>query len=167
LGVIEIFFGKKFDEASAFYDPKGKGSSDLVDWATKEFGASDGFTAMLLSEQEWTGELIRKRNAAEHPGGKSGTLHIENFTSAPDGRFFLPRWHRDQNDPFGLFPDLETSLDNMLTLGEDMLVSCIRHKTKFNAIQFVEIPVEKRNPACPFRLTVQMDFSKLNQTATT
>lgn len=161
LGVIEIFFDASFDEASALYDPKGKGTSDLVAWATKTFGASDHFTTMLVSEQEWVGELIRKRNAVEHPGGKSGTLHIENFTPSPDGRFILPRWHRDANELFGLFPDLETYLENLLTLGEDMLVSCVHHKTRHQIIQFVEIPVVDRRPECPVRLTVQIDRSKL------
>ena len=161
LRVIDIFFDKKFDAASAFYDPKGKGDSKLVAWATKKFTASDHFTTMLVTEQEWAGELIRKRNAVEHPGGKSGTLHIDNFTLSPDGRFILPRWRRDENGPFGLFPDLEIYLDNMLTLAEDMLVSCIHHKMRHGIIQFVEIPIVDRRPECPVRLTVQIDPSKI------
>ncbi len=161
LRIIDIFFDKKFDEARAFYDPTGKGNSDLVVWATKKFGASDHFTTMLVTEQQWAGELIHKRNAVEHPGGRSGTLHIENFTLSPDGRFILPRWHRDENEPFGLFPDLETYLDNMLTLAEDMLVSCVHHKMRHEIIQFVEIPIADRRPECPVRITVQLDPSKL------
>ena len=165
LGVIGVFFGEEFDEASALYDPKGKGCSDLVAWATSTFGASDHFTTMLITEQDWVGELIRKRNAIEHPGGKSDRLHIENFTRSPDGRFILPHWYRDRNQPCGLFPDLDTYLDNMLTLGEDMLVSCIHHKTRFGIIQFVEIPVADRRAECPMRLTVQLDPAKLKPPA--
>jgi hypothetical protein len=161
LGVIDLFFDKMFGEASAFYDPKAKGGSDLVVWATAQFGAADPFTTMLIQEQGWAGELIRKRNAVEHPGGKSGTLVIENFTPLPDGRFGLPRWHRDTDPPVGLFPDLETLLDNLLTLGEDMLVSCIHHRTRHEIIQFVQIPVAERQAECPQRITVQIDHSKL------
>jgi hypothetical protein len=125
LRVLDIFFAAKFDEASAFYPSTAGGKSKLVLWAAAKFGPSDHFTTMLRSEQEWAAELIRKRNAVEHPGGKSGTLHVENFKRLPDGRFALPHWYRDHNQPTGLVQDLETYLENMLTLGEDMLVSCI------------------------------------------
>ena len=116
---------------------------------------------MVVTEEKWAGELIYKRNAVEHPGGRAGTLYVENIALSPDGRFILPRWHRDENEPFGLFPDLETYLDNMLTLAEDLLVSCIHHNMRHEIIQFVEIPIVERNPECPVRLTVQIAPSKL------
>jgi len=160
LQILNIFFSTKFKEASVLYDPKGQSKSALVDWAIKQFGFGDPFTRMLVDEQQWVGELIRKRNAVEHPGGKSGVLHIENFKLSPDGVVF-PYWHRDQNNPSGLFPDLETYLDNLLTLAEDMLVSCIHHRTKFKIIQFVEIPLAERNLQCPLRLRVVLNQSML------
>jgi hypothetical protein len=161
LAIINPFFDTTFDDASAFYDAAGKDRGRIVVWATEACGDSDHFTAMLSSEQKWIEELIRKRNAVEHPGGRSGTLHIENFTPLTEGRFLLPRWHRDQSEALGLFPDLETYLDNLLTLAEDMLVSCIHHRTQHSIIQFVEIPPDDRDTACPMRLTVQIDKSKL------
>jgi hypothetical protein len=165
LRVIGAFFDTKFVEASAFCDLKGKGSSEIADWARKEFGESDSFTLMLISEQEWTGDLIRMRNAVEHLGGMSGTLHIQNVTLSRDGRFVLPTWHRDDGEVHGLFPDLETYMDNMLTLGEDTLVNCVRHRPLSAFIDFVEIRVADRNPDCPQRLTVQMKGQGLGQAA--
>jgi hypothetical protein len=161
LSVLDIFFGAKFDEASAFYPTKAGGKSKLVIWAATKFGPSDHFTTMLASEQEWTAELIRKRNAVEHPGGRSGTLHIENFKPLPDGRFASPHWHRDHDQPTGLVQDFETYLENMLTLGEDMLVSCIHHQAQHELIEFIGIPVADRQIECPMRLTVQIDPLKL------
>ena len=99
----------------------------------------------------------------EHPGGFSGTLRIENITSMPDGRFMAPRWYRDQNEKFGLFQDLQTVLDNMLTFGEDMLVSCINHCTPFKLIQFAEIPEPERQPDCPLRIRVVIDPGRLKK----
>ncbi len=161
LNIVNIFFNEKFDEASAFYSTKEHGKSGLVRWATGKFSATDPFTTMLISEQEWTRELIRKRNAVEHPRGKSGTLHIDNFTVTPTRDLVLPHWKRDQNEPTGLFNDLTMYLDNMLTVGEDMLASCIHHQLQHEVIQFVEIPVEDRNVECPVRITVQLDHSKI------
>lgn len=64
-----------------------------------------------------------------------------------------------------LLNDLEIGARNMLTLGEDMLVSCIVHKSHFDYLRFVEIPVEKRNLECPIRITVEIDHSKLKPPA--
>jgi hypothetical protein len=41
LSVLDIFFGAKFDEASAFYPTKAGGKSKLVIWAATKFGPSD------------------------------------------------------------------------------------------------------------------------------
>ncbi len=73
--------------------------SELVIWAMKDLGAQSEFTRMLTSEYVWIMELISKRNAFEHPGKTSGTLHIVNFQKAHDGRFYCPTWYRDNNIP--------------------------------------------------------------------
>jgi len=155
LHVVNIFFDAEFDEASAFYDAKSGGDGKLTKWAKETFGGDDPFSEMLEYEQVWIGEVIRKRNAVEHPGGKSGTLHIVNFEQAPDGRFIMPVWYRDDMQPTGIFPDLEVLLDNLLTLAEDVLVSCIVHKGKHgNMIAFGEIPEQERDKECPKRIRV-------------
>jgi hypothetical protein len=155
LRAVNIFFGTKFHEASGFYADRKKGDGKIAKWAQEKFGAGDPFSKMLESEQSWIEEVIRKRNAVEHPGGKSGTLHIRNFWQVPDGRFALPVWHRDDMEPTGIFPDLEVTLDNLLTLAEDVLVSCIVHKNRHgDAIAFAEIPEQERAPGCPQRIRV-------------
>jgi hypothetical protein len=153
LKVVNIFFNTEFDEASAFYDAKTGGDGKLTKWAKEALGGDDPFPEMLQHKQGWIGEVIRKRNAAEHPGGKSGTLHIVNFEQAPDGRFNMPVWYRDDMPPTGIFPDLEDLLDNLLTLAEDVLVSCIVHKNKHvDMIAFVGIPEQERDKKCPKRI---------------
>jgi hypothetical protein len=161
LRIINIFFDKNFNEASVLYKQNSK-NSPLIDWSARRFGPDDPFTTMLIDEQRWVEELIRKRNSVEHPGGKSGVLHIENFKRSADGRFVLPCWYRNQNEPFGVFSDLETYLDNLLTLAEDMLISCIHHRTRFPLVQFIEIPVANRQTECPQRISVQIDHSKIS-----
>ena len=162
VGVVGVFFGVTLDEASAFCNIKGKGDGKLVKWATARFGAADPFTTMLISEQRWIEELIRKRNAAEHPGKRSGTLHIENFQPLSNGQFLAPSWHRDRNPSTGIFDDLEAYLSNLLTLAEDMLVSCIHHKTRHKILQFVEIPEQDRMLECPMRITVTLNHAAMS-----
>jgi hypothetical protein len=156
LGIINVFFGTKFDGASDFYDASGKGDGKLTRWASRRFGPTDPFAEMLRTEQGWIGELIRKRNAVEHVGGKSGTLTIENFTQRFDGRFMPPSWHRDNLSPTDLLADIEAAMDGMLTLAEDVLVACISKTTKWSNIKFVAIPEQDRKPDCPLRIIVQL-----------
>jgi len=156
LGILKVYFDCECDEASYLYDPKGVGVSRLAKWASGQFGEDDPFTKMLITEHEWTEDVIRRRNAVEHPGGISGTLHIHNFTRSEDGRYVLPTWNRDDNEPKGLYPDLECILENLLTLAEDLLVSCNVHRTKYKIIQYVEIPEEDRNLECPVRVVAQL-----------
>ncbi|MHC1751146.1 hypothetical protein [Humidesulfovibrio sp.] len=164
LRVVNIFFGTTFHEASAFCANKKKDDKSIVKWAQDKFGANNPFSIMLESEQSWIEEVIRKRNAVEHPRGNSGTLHIKNFWQVPDGRFALPVWHRDDMKPTGIFPDLEVTLDNLLTLAEDVLVSCIVHKNMHgDAIAFAEIPEQERAPGCPQRIRVVPGKAMLKQ----
>jgi hypothetical protein len=156
LGIINVFFRTNFKEARDFYDASGKGDGELTGWASRQFGPTDPFTEMLRTEQDWIGELIRKRNAVEHPGEYSGTLTIENFTPRSDGRFTPPSWHRDNLSPTDLLADIEVAMDNMLTLAEDILVACITKTTKWPIIKFVAIPEQDRKPDCPMRIIVQL-----------
>lgn len=156
LGILHVYFGYKCDEASYLYDAKGKGRSPLVRWSSEKFGEDDPFTEMLATEHEWVEEVIRKRNAVEHPGGHSGTLYIHNFVQREDGKYVMPTWHRDDGEPKGIYPDIDTILDNLLTLAEDFLVSCNVHKTKHKVIQYVSIPADQRDPQCPKRIMVQL-----------
>jgi hypothetical protein len=165
LGVFVVFFEVEFDEASYFYDARASGASRIVKWATERFGEADPFTTMLVSEGNWIEELIRKRNAVEHPGGHSGTLHIHNFEKTAGNQFMPPTWHRNDMPRTDIFSDVEVVLDNLLTLAEDILVNCIVKKSKHQIIRFVEIPADQRKMACPMRITVALRENIASQRA--
>jgi hypothetical protein len=156
LRVINVFFGTGFHEASNFCATSGRGDGKVSKWAGQQFGPTDSFTGLLRSEQAWIGELIRKRNAVEHPGQKSGALTIKNFQPAPDGLVVSPSWYRDSLPPTDVLADIDTAMDNMLTLAEDVLVACITKTAKFSIIDFTAIPEKDRNPKCPIRIRVQL-----------
>jgi hypothetical protein len=128
-----------------------------VKWATAIFGTNDDLTKLRKSEQKWIAELIKARNAVEHPGGHSGALTINNIRADPNnpGAFIPPTWQRTGCPESNILADMDTELHNMLTLAEDLLVDLIKRKSKFAAlIEFVEIPVKDRDPQCPIRLRV-------------
>jgi hypothetical protein len=61
--------------------------------------------------------------------GYSGRLVIENFRRDPDQKLSEPVWHRlkdgnNATEPSSIRADFDTFIHNLLTLGEDVLVSC-------------------------------------------
>ena len=156
LGVINIFFDTKFDSASAFSSYKKEQYGKLAKWALTQFGNLSPFTEMIVSDQDWIAEIVRKRNAIEHPGGHSGILHIQNIQILPDGKFLVPTWYCDSNQPTDILQDIDSTINNLLTLAEDILINCIMQKSQFDdgMITFAEIPEEERDDTCPIRITV-------------
>lgn len=82
--VVNAPYGTEFREASKFSRSK-KPRLSLVDWAAKTIGANEARTKLFRDAVPRVELLINAPNAVEHPGGYSGTLHIENFNLEPDG----------------------------------------------------------------------------------
>ncbi|HVO92324.1 MAG TPA: Asp-tRNA(Asn)/Glu-tRNA(Gln) amidotransferase subunit GatB, partial [Terriglobales bacterium] len=154
LGLFQIVYDCNLNEASAFADLKGEGESEIVEWAKAKFGEDHNFTKLLKTEHVWT-EFIRMRNSVEHPGGKSGSLIIQNVRVSPDpNRYIPPTWARTGRPDSNIVKDMDVGVDNMLTLAEDLLALVVLDKTKFKQITIEEIPVELRDSKCPIRLKI-------------
>jgi aspartyl-tRNA(Asn)/glutamyl-tRNA(Gln) amidotransferase subunit B len=155
LKLFEIVYDCKLRDASDFADLKETGESELVKWAKARFGNDHELTNLLRSENEWSSELIRKRNAVEHPGGKSGKLIIENIRVSPEPkRYIPPTWARTGKSESSILTDMDVNIDNMLTLAEDLLAFTVRDQSKFKHIVIAEIPAQSRDQSCPIRLRV-------------
>jgi hypothetical protein len=158
LDLFKVLYGCTLRDASAFADMKEEGQSKLVKWAIRTFGAEHDLCKLLLTEQEWTTEVVRKRNAAEHPGGRSGTLVIKNIEldGALAGKYLPPRWKRSGCVDSAILRDMDCILDNLLSLAEDLLVLAIRNNPISNIIEFYEIAPAERDPCCPVRLRISL-----------
>jgi len=154
--VVNALYGTGFKEASEFSRTK-KPRLSLVDWAGKTIGANEARTKLFREAVPCVELIINARNAVEHPGGYSGTLHIENFNLEPDGRLAEPMWHRTKDGRTvmpvsSLRADLDGSIHNLLVLGESVFVSWTSDHLKMpNIMQIVVIPEEHRNPVCPVK----------------
>jgi hypothetical protein len=159
LQVVNHLYGTTFEEASEFSRAK-KGSQSLVDFAEKTFGADDGKTKMLKEAVPSIEELISMRNAVEHPYGFSGKLVVANFTLCADRKVDEPTWHREKDgkaagEPSSIRADMETYINNLLTLGEDVFVSWASDHLKIpDMMRVAFIPENERNPICPIKWTV-------------
>jgi hypothetical protein len=147
--VPAIFYEQPFNRASQFH---GRGNDKIVSWAEQRFGSADPFVKTLKEDENWVGEIIERRNAIEHPGGRSGTLTVNNFELTQDGTISLPVWYRDDQKPGFILTDLKTLCHNLLTFAEELLVfGCIEKCLDNNLVTFAEIPEKDRRPECPER----------------
>jgi hypothetical protein len=158
VGVFQILYKCPLKDASAFADMKDEGQSKLLKWAIRTFGAAHDLSKMLAAEQQWVTEVVRKRNAVEHPGEQSGKLAIKNIELVPThpGQYLPPRWGRTGCLDSSIMKDMDCILDNLLTLAEDLLVHVIKQSPVSNVIAFYEITPSERDPSCPTRLRMSL-----------
>lgn len=160
----KLFQADLKNDSSIFWDPKGR-ESDVAIWAKRHFGEDHETAKMLASEADWIGEVIRSRNAIEHPEGWSGTLIINNFEARPEG-IVPPSWARQgaqAKAPSDLYNDIQITLDNLLTFAEDLLVDAVRANPVFPQIIIVHIPEAERNKDVPIRYDVTVDLTNIKR----
>jgi hypothetical protein len=159
LYVVNWLYGTSFSEASEFSKAR-KGGKSLIEFVTETFGPDDARTRMLVESVPWVEEAVAMRNAVEHPDGYSGRLVIENFRRDPDQKLCEPIWHRvkggkNATQPSSIRADFATFIHNLLTLGEDVLVSWANENLESpEMMEIVIIPEDQRDPKNPAKYTV-------------
>lgn len=149
--LFSILFSKDFQKEARF--------DKVLKWSKKEFGTKDRLTKMLEDDEStWIKKIVRMRNAIEHPGGHSGILHIENFSSIEEERKVLviePVWYLNAEEKVPIVHEMAVMVTNLLTFCEETLILCLEKFTK--GFLIVEIPEEKRDEECPTRFKMTVD----------
>jgi hypothetical protein len=90
----------------------------------------------------------------------SGSLVIENFRRDPDQKLREPVWHRAKDgknatEPSSIRADFDAYIHNLLTLGEDVLVSWANENLELpEMMEIAIIPEERRDPKNPAKYAV-------------
>ena len=150
LVLLEIVYDKKFADAVCWTTEK---KDNVLNWALEEFGEDDSLCRELRNDSNWILEVIRMRNAVEHPGGYSGHMLMYDF-EAKEGAYIRPSWQRTGQPRCDILRNMDVILDNLLTFSEEMLVHCIKHRPQFPGMEVAEIPEAERNPDFPQRLQI-------------
>jgi hypothetical protein len=159
LYVFNKLYGTSFSEASEFSKAR-KGGKSLIEFATEAFGPNDARTKMFVESVPWVEEVIAMRNAVENPDGYSGRLFIENFRRDPDQKISEPVWHRMKDGknaakPSSIRADFETFIHNLLTLGEDVLISWANENLESSEMmEIIMIPEDRRDPKNPAKYAI-------------
>ncbi len=154
---FEPLFGVRFNHSNF---------SKIREWFEKQYGHDAVMVEFLKENEPWIKQIIDCRNAVEHPDTGHGPLQIINvellFQNNQRRTFRGPVWFLNGDPPSSILIDMKTTLENLLTFGEDLLVVAYIQMGNNPIIQFSEIPEESRNPDCPVRLRAIIDKSKLN-----
>jgi len=146
LKIYNIVFGSTFTEAR--FDM-------AIAWAEKEFGDNDPIVKFLKVDHAlWIHKVVKMRNAAEHPGGHSGHLHIKNFevnTTDEIPSIHEPLWYLNDDPPTPIRGDLHVFVSNILELTEDMVLSALSKQKKPDLVSILEIPENERREEAPIR----------------
>jgi len=155
--IFSILFSKDFQKEARF--------DKVIRWSKKEFGPADPLTKMLEDDEStWIKKIVRMRNSVEHPGGHSGILHIENFSSIEEERKVLviePVWYLNTEEKVPIAHEMDVMVTNLLTFCEETLILCLEKFKKGFPIVIVEIPEKERDEKCPIRFRMTIDQSKL------
>jgi hypothetical protein len=149
LKIYNLAFGSEFTEAR--FDK-------AITWAENEFGCDDAITKFLKANHDlWIKNLIKMRNAIEHPGGYSGHLHVTNFevkTTEAGTSIHEPMWHLNDDTPSNIKRDLNVLVSNILELTEEIVLSVLSKHKKPDIVCLIEIPEEKRREESPIRFRI-------------
>ena len=168
LQVVNLLHGTTFEDASEFTNAKKrKGAVSFIDFVKQTYGDNPDAGEELKKAGALVNHVVALRNAAEHPGGFSGTLVIRNF-ELEDGKFTEPTWHRVDKDgknihaPSSIRADYDTIVDGLVLLGEEIFISwAATHLKGEGMMVLAHFPDDQVNPELPVRyaLTLRPDLA--------
>lgn len=167
LQVVNLLHGTTFEDASEFAAAKKKkGAISFIDFIKQTYGDNPGAAEELKKAGALVNHVVALRNAAEHPGGYSGTLVIKNF-ELEDGKFAEPTWHRVDKDgkdihaPASIREDYDTIIDGLTLIAEEIFISWAATNLKTDMMVLAAIPPDQVKKDLPVRyaLTLRPDLA--------
>ena len=124
---------------------------------------------MIQSDIEWLIVAWEIRNAIEHRDNPKYNFEVRNIEIAPNCKFHAPRWRyafpkKHQDEFIDLLSDIETYMNNIVSLGEELFVLCVRETwDKRFPFEIFKVPPDKLDPKCPVQYGVTADLKKLRR----
>jgi len=150
--ILTPFFGVSFEHR---FDR-------ILSWAHREFLDTDDLVRCLAHWQPWINRIVTMRNFVDHPRqGDRDKLIVENFKLVPTERGVAlqePCWGLSAEPPLRIVDSMGKIIEGILCLSEDLLSICLLKNRGEYPLVIREIPDEKRDPACPMRLRVDIDL---------
>jgi hypothetical protein len=149
--------------------PPSQNFEQLSAWFAHHLGQNNELYQMIRSDLEWLIVVWEIRNAIEHRDNPENNFEVRNIEIAPNCKFYAPRWRyafpkKHQNEFVDLSSDIETYMNNIVALGEELFVLCVRETWKKGfPFSIFRVPAEKLDPKCPVQYRVTIDPKKLQR----
>lgn len=144
--VLGVFFDKSFDYR--FHK--------IAKWFQKALGVDDLLTKCVISWEPWVKRIVDMRNAVDHPqdkpGGKLITYDFQLLRNDVDHDVCEPLWALSGESPRLILTDLDTIIEGIIRLSEDILTACLLKNRGRFPLYVYEIPENERDKSCPIRL---------------
>lgn len=124
----------------------------LVRWSEAKFGAASQFAILARASSASIRELVSKRNASEHPGGKNGTLEVINVTRVA-GLWKAPTWQR-AGVTSAIADDMNQGIYALVDLAEAAVLAFAETCFILTDTTVREIPANERSEAAPVRYEI-------------
>ncbi len=151
--IINIAFGTSFSEANQLFIRK---KDSILVWAERTFHPDDPINVRLRLHKDWIKEMVFKRNAVEHPGGRRSGPSTSKTMPMIDGSLRRPVWYQDQDTPKNIENDMRLLCDNMLLFAEELIVIIAQRAMIGTPFCIREIPEQRRDRHVPMRFVVHL-----------
>ena len=124
------------------------GKSNLSLWAEKKWGENSREYLVSLQITNFYSDLIAKRNAMEHPGGRAGTLYINQPNLKINDQTGNPSitrlaWYRNEEKPKDLILDFTDICLYNIRFVEEIIINMIIKENLKPGKQLFRIPGHK------------------------
>jgi hypothetical protein len=157
LGVFNRFYGTDYSEASEWTSKTAKHPKSAIDYAAEKFGESDLKSRFLKQMKECNEPFVWMRNAADHPGERSGTLVIKDFSVDANDKLVDPMWSREKDGkveygPKPILGELARGVHNLFVSGEDVMTMWAMDNLLLKGVVVLGVvPEADRDPGCPVK----------------
>jgi hypothetical protein len=158
--VFNHLYGTDYSEASEWTTKTRSHPKPVVDHADETFG-KDNLKTRFLAQMKTSHEpFVWMRHAVTHPGERSGTLTIQDFSLDAQGNLIEPMWWREkggarQYGPELIRTELAVGVHNLFVSGEDTLAMWAMDNLKPPGVTTLGvIPETARDPGCPLKYKV-------------
>jgi hypothetical protein len=158
--VFNHLYGTDYSEASEWTSKTRAHPKPVVDYAAETFGKDNLKTRFLAQMKAGNEPFVYMRHAVTHPGERSGTLVIQDFSLDGQGKLIEPMWWREkdgvrQYGPELIRTELAVGVRNVFVSGEDTLAMWAMDNLKPPGVTALGvIPETARDPGCPLKYKV-------------
>lgn len=164
--LTDVFFPEKQKRKNPH---KAQNFNQLLEWFSENPYEGNDIHKMIQGDLLWIKTIWEVRNAIEHEENPDYNLEIRNIELAPNCKFHPPRWRykypgMEQENLLDLLKDIEVFMNNLVSLGEELFLLCIKDTWNDNfPFLLYKVAEDRLDPQCPIQYGITIDHEKMQK----